>query len=104
MAGALFSCVAALLNTLPMLLRSTSRMAISPTATSAMMRAYSTRPWPDSSREKACHNAFILPPWLGASFGFAAHQKPAEGHEVDPDMGPTTGVGWLCQPTVTHEC
>jgi hypothetical protein len=31
--GALFSWVAALLNTLPMLFRSTSRMAMSPTAT-----------------------------------------------------------------------
>src|SRR5689334_24894147 len=49
--GALFSCVAALLNTLPMLFRNTSRMAISPTATSAMIKAYSTRPWPDSSAQ-----------------------------------------------------
>jgi len=42
--GALFNWVAALLNTFPMLFRSTSRMAISPTATSAMISAYSTRP------------------------------------------------------------
>lgn len=42
--GALFNWVAALLNTLPMLFRRTSRMAMSPTATNAMIRAYSTRP------------------------------------------------------------
>ena len=60
--GALLSSVAALLNTLPMLFRSTSRMAMSPTATSAMIRAYSTKPWPESSLEKACQNRFIIIP------------------------------------------
>ena len=57
--GALLSCVAALLNTLPMLLRSTSRIAIKPTATSAMIRAYSTSPCPVSSLQNACHNVRI---------------------------------------------
>src|SRR5829696_1311746 len=96
-----------------MLFRSTSRMAIRPTATSAMIRAYSTRPWPDSSLEKACHSAFILPPWPTASFGLGPTRN-GRGLEAGPSSDPLRDrldhadhagsvlVGEPCPPGASH--
>src|SRR4029079_3778366 len=103
-AGALFSWVAALLNTLPMLFRSTSRMAMRPTATRAMIRAYSTRPWPDSSLQKACHNDFIHPPWPAASFGDQGPPKRtgtlADGPPTGPPCAPAAEAALLLTSVV----
>src|SRR4051794_33094905 len=77
-----------------MLFRRASRMAISPTATRAMIRAYSTRPWPDSSLEKACHSAFInFLPGRTASYGVAAHRGRAGAFEAGPARTHRGGMG-----------
>src|SRR5437867_114533 len=80
-----------------MLFRRTSRMAISPTATRAMIRAYSTKPWPDSSLEKACHSAFIhFLPGRTASYGFSAH-RGGGAFQAGPARTHRGGMGWPIQ-------